>query len=146
MPLKGTPRLLRIWVERAEKPHIGISGVPFMKRTTSLDFTSLSIQVAMSVMSVSENVDLWFLFQYLLRFPVELHVRAENREQSRICIGASSNQPDGNLAACIPFRLFVHFTANAFKVGIPFATEQSGTIDQQGGNEPRDRNANQCKH
>src|SRR5215213_5759241 len=34
----------RIWTTRAEKPHCGKTGVPFMKSTTGLDFTSLSMR------------------------------------------------------------------------------------------------------
>src|SRR5215217_6841677 len=43
-PLKGTPRWDRIWTTRAEKPHCGNTGVPFMKSTTGLDFTSASMR------------------------------------------------------------------------------------------------------
>src|SRR3712207_5550934 len=43
-PLKGTPRWERICTTRAEKPHCGKTGVPFMNSTMGLDFTSLSMR------------------------------------------------------------------------------------------------------
>ena len=39
----STPHRCRIWVAVAEKPHMGICGEPFMKRTTGLEVTVLRI-------------------------------------------------------------------------------------------------------
>src|SRR3954447_2888897 len=50
-PLNGTPMWFRIWTTWPEKPHIGNCGVPFMKSTTSSDFTSVSMRVLVSVMA-----------------------------------------------------------------------------------------------
>src|SRR6266478_585725 len=46
-PLYGTPRWSRICTTWPEKPHIGNCGVPFMNSTTSLAFTSLSMNCSM---------------------------------------------------------------------------------------------------
>ena len=35
----------KIWIDVLEKPHCGVSGVPFMKRTTGAEATALSIAV-----------------------------------------------------------------------------------------------------
>src|SRR5437763_2217171 len=48
-PLYGTPRWSRICTTWAENPHIGNCGLPFMNSTTSLLFTSLSMNWLMAM-------------------------------------------------------------------------------------------------
>jgi hypothetical protein len=38
----------KIWIDVLEKPHCGVSGVPFMNRTTGAEATALSIAVLTS--------------------------------------------------------------------------------------------------
>src|SRR5665647_3466362 len=52
-PLYVTPRWSRICTTCPEKPHCGNCGVPFMNSTTSLDFTSLSINCSMLIFASS---------------------------------------------------------------------------------------------
>jgi hypothetical protein len=51
MALGSTPQALRIWIARPEKPHIGKLALPFMNKTTSLDFTRLSMRCWVSLIS-----------------------------------------------------------------------------------------------
>ena len=44
----STPCNPKIWIDVLEKPHCGVSGVPFMKRTTGAEATALSIAVRTS--------------------------------------------------------------------------------------------------
>ena len=44
----STPCIPNIWIDVLEKPHWGVSGVPFMKRTTGAEATALSIAVRTS--------------------------------------------------------------------------------------------------
>src|SRR5271154_6669692 len=44
----STPCIPSIWIDVLEKPHWGVSGVPFMKRTTGAEATALSIAVRTS--------------------------------------------------------------------------------------------------
>src|ERR1700719_3969291 len=48
-PLYGTPRWSRICTTWPEKPHIGNCGVPFMNSTTSLPFSSLSMNCSIDI-------------------------------------------------------------------------------------------------
>lgn len=50
-----TPCMPRIWMLAREKPHCGVSGVPFMKSTTGAEATALSMAVRVSV----EMKDFW---------------------------------------------------------------------------------------
>src|SRR5215210_1772595 len=54
-PLYGTPRWSKICTTWPENPHIGNCGVPFMNSTTSLLFSSLSMNcsIAMDVLASS---------------------------------------------------------------------------------------------
>jgi hypothetical protein len=45
----STPSTPRIWIVAREKPHCGVSGVPFMNRTTGLVATALSIAALVSL-------------------------------------------------------------------------------------------------
>jgi hypothetical protein len=44
----STPCIPRIWIDVLEKPHWGVSGVPFINRTTGAEATALSIAVRTS--------------------------------------------------------------------------------------------------
>lgn len=50
-----TPCRPRIWMLALEKPHCGVSGVPFINKTTGADPTALSIALRVSV----ERKDFW---------------------------------------------------------------------------------------
>jgi hypothetical protein len=50
-----TPWRPRIWMAAREKPHCGVSGVPFMNSTTGAEATALSIAVRTSV----DRKDFW---------------------------------------------------------------------------------------
>src|SRR4051794_16857323 len=52
MPLNLTPKWVSTCTTAEEKPHCGNTGVPFMKRTTSFDVTSLLIRSA-TALSIS---------------------------------------------------------------------------------------------
>jgi len=44
-----TPCRPRIWIAALENPHCGVSGVPFMNRTTAAEATALSMALRVSV-------------------------------------------------------------------------------------------------